>query len=45
MTPIQHRYFCIVIGTWKFANWKLYRWREHANHNGKVRWFDWDRVV
>jgi hypothetical protein len=38
-----HRHFLVVVGKWKFENWRLYRLREHRNHNGKVRWTMWDR--
>lgn len=40
----MHRHFLIVCGAWKFENWRLYRLREHSNHNGKVRWRMWDGV-
>lgn len=39
-----HRHFLVVVGNWKFENWRLYRLREHQNHSGKVRWHMWDKV-
>jgi hypothetical protein len=39
------RYFVLRIGDWMIRDWCLYRWREHRNHNGKVRWHDWDRIT
>lgn len=41
----MNRHFVIVVGRWKFENWRLYQLREHHNHNGKVRWHMWDIVL
>lgn len=45
---MMHRHFIIVLGTWKFENWRVYRYRQHrdAKTNGaKARWMMWDRCL
>jgi hypothetical protein len=42
---VIHRHLCIVVGTWKFENWHLYRYREHRNVKGTSRWMMWDKIL
>lgn len=36
-------YICIVLGRWKFENWRLYRRRlHHSRGNPKNQWWAWD---
>ena len=42
---LKHRHFCVIWSGWKFENWRLYRFREHSNRNGQVRWHMWDKVL
>jgi hypothetical protein len=42
----MHRHFLIVVGRWKFENWRLYRKTEHVDaktRGAKARWWMWDR--
>ena len=42
---MMHRYFCVVVGRWKFTNWHLYRDRDHQSRDGKSRWRMWDKII
>lgn len=38
------RHFVIVLGSWKFENWRLYRYRQHTNKKGNAVWHTWDYI-
>lgn len=42
----MNRFFCIVIGPWKFEDFHLYRWvtKRSAKNPLSIYWFDWKRV-
>lgn len=42
----MHLHFLIVVGSYKFENWHLYRFRQHrAVKNKSVCWRMWDRLL
>lgn len=43
---MTHRYFLIVVGTWKFEDWHLYRYvRTYAARNPSISSMSWERIL